>query len=32
MYRKCLVCVAYDQMDITEDQTRRLRYIVDEKC
>jgi len=27
MYRKRLVCVAYAQMNITEDQTRRLMYI-----
>ena len=29
MYRKRLVCAAYAQMDITEDQTRCLMYIVD---
>ena len=27
MYRKRLVCAAYAQMNITEDQTRRLMYI-----
>ena len=27
MYRKRLVCAAYERMNITEDQTRRLMYI-----
>ena len=29
MYRKRLVCAAYAQMNITEDQTRRLMYMVE---
>ena len=29
MYRKRLVCAVYAQMNITEDQTRRLMYIVE---
>ena len=29
MYRNRLVCAAYTQMNITENQTRRLMYIVD---